>query len=198
MTVGGATMKYTHTDDKDKPRGDKFCPKPFCHPKLKIQCPGCKLWGHNNTTCDFLARTLFDIDYIKTSPDKAKKIAGPFYCKNTKEAKAFIKTLHEFPAGPTPPLPDTHRPPNNKYEDGDAKDEDYFIEDYLGTMISGFALSIKTAAAVPVNTLDHMRELLQAIDPMALQKLYLPPFPQIEPPRLCSWQMTCITRTPSQ
>jgi hypothetical protein len=51
MMVGDATMKYyTHEDDKDQLRVDKFCRKPFRHPKLKIQCPSCKLWGHDDTT----------------------------------------------------------------------------------------------------------------------------------------------------
>jgi hypothetical protein len=182
MTTVGE-MKYTRAEDKDKQRGDnKFRRKPFCRPKLELQCPGCKLWGHDDSTCDFLARTFFAIAYFKKTPNKAEQIAAAFGRRNTKEAKAFIKTLRAYPNGPpTSLLPHAHPPTNETYDDDEDTDKDYFIEDYLGTLINGFGLSIKTAA-VPVNISDHTEELLCAVHPLALQTIKLPPFPSIQPP----------------
>jgi hypothetical protein len=177
-------VNYSRGDDKskhgkdDQNRGRKRFAR---RPKLDIQCPGCKLWGHDDTTCDFLARTLFAIDYTKKNTDKAEKIAEAFCRKNTKEAKAFIKTLSAFPAASRPPhLANPINHDDEEYDD-DHDGKDYFVEDLFGTMINGFGLSIRTAAASSHHT-DHNQALLTAVDPLALQCINLPPFPTIEPP----------------
>ncbi len=174
-----ASIKYSRSDDKDKPRGDKFRRKPFRRPRIEVQCPGCKLWGHEDTTCDFLARTLFALDYAKKSPEKAEKIADAFCRKNTKEAKAFIKTLSAFPAASRP----LHAPPidtEEDYDDDNDGGEDYFVEDFLGSMISGYVLSIRTAPSHGNH--NNNTALFKEDDPIALQCIQLPPFPNIEPP----------------
>jgi hypothetical protein len=50
-------------------------------------------------------------------------------------------------------------------------------------MISGFGLSICTAAASSHPT-DHNQALLTAVDPLVLQCIHIPPFPEIEPPAI--------------
>ena len=188
-TIGNdASIKYSRDpEDRDKPRGNnKNRRRPFRHPKLDIQCPGCKLWGHDNTTCNFLARTLFSLEYTKKNPANAEKIAEAFNRKNSKEAKAFIKTLCAYPAGPRPPPLDQTVATDDEFYD-DNEDEDYFVEDYLSSMISGFGLSIRTAHTPihPTNDAaakDNNTALLLAVDPLALQAIHLPPFPNIAPP----------------
>jgi hypothetical protein len=177
-TIGGAMVNYTRGEEKGKQAKDgPDRRKRFRRPKVEIQCPGCKLWGHEDTTCDFLARTLFALDYTKKNTEKAEKIAEAFCRKNSKEAKAFIKTLSAFPSASRPPH-DHHIEQDDDYNDDNDGGEDYFVEDFLGSMISGFGLSIKTAA---VST-DHNKTLLEAVDPLALQCIHLLPFPEIAPP----------------
>jgi hypothetical protein len=184
-TIGDATVNYTRSDDKGKGKDDQQRRKRFRRPKLDIQCPGCKLWGHDDTTCDFLARTLFALDYTKKQPDKAEKIAEAFCRKNTKEAKAFIKTLSAFPAASRPPSLPSSIEPESHYDDDDDDGADYFVEDFLGSMISGFGLSIRTAAASSTTT-EQNKALLEAVDPLALQCIQLPPYPSIAPPSMDS------------
>jgi hypothetical protein len=182
-TIGAASVNYTRGDDKGKYNKDEpNRRKRFRRPKVDIQCPGCKLWGHDDTTCDFLARTLFALDYTKKNTEKAEKIAEAFCRKNTKEAKAFIKKLSAFPVAPSPSHTDTHLDHDDEYDDDD-NGEDYFVEDLFGSMISGFGLSIRTATA-PSNHTDPNQILLDAVDPLALQCIQLPPFPNIAAPTL--------------
>ena len=58
---------------------------------------------------------------------------------------------------------------------------DYFLEDFVSSMVSGFGLSIRTAAASSPPT-AHNQTLFSAVDPLALQCIQLPPFPDIKPP----------------
>ena len=195
-TIGDATVNYSRGNDRNKPgKDDSNHRKRFRRPKLDIQCPGCKLWGHDDTTCDFLARTLFALDYTKKHTEKAEKIAEAFCRKNTKEAKAFIKTLSAFPAASRPYLTPNPQEPHldqtdHTYDD-DQDGEDYFAEDFLGSMISGFGLSIKTAAA---DSTAHNKPLFDAVDPCALQCIHLPPFPTITSPTI---DMNTTTTAPS-
>jgi hypothetical protein len=57
MTIGDASVKYTCSNDRDKSKDDKNRGghRPFRRPKLELQYPGCKLWGHDDSTCNFLA-----------------------------------------------------------------------------------------------------------------------------------------------
>jgi hypothetical protein len=184
-TIGAASVNYTRGDDKGKPRDDPNRRKRYQRrPKVDIQCPACKLWGHDDTTCDFLARTLFALEYAKKNGEKAEKIAEAFGRKNTKEAKAFIKKLSAFPAASSPSHTETHMDHSDDYDDDD-NGEDYFVEDFFGSMVSGFGLSIRTATASSSNNTDSTdsnQALLDAVDPLALQCINLPPFPDIAAP----------------
>jgi hypothetical protein len=60
--------------DKNARRGGQMQQKPR-RPKMEIQCHSCKLlWGHEESHCDHLAKTMFAIDYAKKNADKAEKV----------------------------------------------------------------------------------------------------------------------------
>jgi hypothetical protein len=149
-------------------------------PKMEVQCHCCKLYGHEETHCDHLAKTMFVIDYAKKNEDKTAKVCEAFSKKNSKETQALIRTLKALPNRQSllPPAPAPA--PVQEYYDKDEEDDDDYFEEMLGTMLGSYGSSIHRAAAAPEP--EHNKELLRLIDPLALQTVHLPPMPTIEPP----------------
>jgi hypothetical protein len=127
--------------DKNQRRGGGSARKPR-RPKLEVQCHSCKLYGHEETHCDHLAKTIFVIEYAKKNPEKAENVADAFRKKNSRETQAIIKTLKSFPGRAIPQTPPP--PPDDYYDDhgDDNNDDDDYFDDYLGNMLGGFGSSI--------------------------------------------------------
>jgi hypothetical protein len=116
--------------------------------------------------------------YAKKHPDKAEKVCEAFSKKNCRETQMIIKTLKALPHRR---LPDNTIPPppvKEEYYSNEEDDDEYF-EDILGSMLGGYGSSMRAAEA-PESS--HNQTLLRSIDPLALQTVRLPPYPEIEPP----------------
>jgi hypothetical protein len=82
--------------DRNRARRGKQQRKP-CRPKVEIKCNCCKLWGHEETHCNHLAKTIFIIKYTKKNGEKSKKVYDTFCKRNSREIQALIKTLKALP-----------------------------------------------------------------------------------------------------
>jgi hypothetical protein len=154
-------------------RGNPQC-KPH-RPKVEMQYTCCKLYGHEESHCDHLAKTMFVIDYAKKHGDKTEKVCEAFSKKNSKEMQAIIKHLKAHPNRPAFTLPPVPAPAPEYYDEDDEDDDDYF-EDMLGTMLGSY---VRTAEAQEP---DHNKDLLRYVDPLTLQTVHLPPMPTILEP----------------
>jgi hypothetical protein len=149
---------------------------------MEVQCSSCKLYGHEESHCDHLAKTIFVIKYAKKNPEKAERVADAFSKKNSQDTQALIGMLT---AGRSLPLQSPAPAPapahaENYYDEDDDDNTDYF-EDYLGNMLAGYGSSICTAEA-PAHATYHNKELLSHIDTFVMQTVHLPPIPDIAEP----------------
>jgi hypothetical protein len=166
--------RYDHKNNR-RPGGQQTSRRPR-RPKMEVQCHSCKLWGHEETHCDHLAKTIFAIEYAKKHSDKAEKVCEAFNKKNSRETQTIIKTLKALPHRRLPDNPTALPPAKEEYYSDEEEDDEYF-EDILGSMLGGYGSSIRAAEAP-----DHNHTLLSCIDPLALETVRLPPFPEIDPP----------------
>jgi hypothetical protein len=168
--------------DRDNHRGGRGGQRKPRRPKMEVQCYCCKLYGHEETHCDHLAKTMFVVDYAKKHEEKTAKVCEAFNKKNSKETQALIRHLKAMPnrhlVPPPAPVPIAH-----EYYDEEEDDDDDHFEEMLGNMLGSYGSSINSATA-PAPESEHNKSLLRSIDPMAMQTVNLPPMPTTAPPLL--------------